>query len=149
VESRCHTGADRSRDQRRRSAASQYPGITHVWTWPIKKQLPEGYSHVIVMEFASEDALKNYADSPAQRNGTKPTWRSAKRAPAISPTNSVDLSPSEARALRRGAGLRSPASPPRGRATRARDSPARSAANRLRQRAGAVAPAPYSRLGPY
>jgi antibiotic biosynthesis monooxygenase (ABM) superfamily enzyme len=46
---------------------SQYPGITHVWTRPIKKQLPEGYSHVIVMEFASEEALKNYADSPAQK----------------------------------------------------------------------------------
>src|SRR5438552_5052001 len=46
---------------------SQYPGITHVWTRPIKKQLPEGYSHVIVMEFANEDALKNYADSPAQK----------------------------------------------------------------------------------
>ena len=46
---------------------SEYPGITHVWTKAIKKQLPEGYSHVIVMEFASEDALKNYADSPAQK----------------------------------------------------------------------------------
>jgi len=46
---------------------SKYPGIVHVWTRPIKKQLPEGYSHVIVMEFASEDALKNYADSEAQK----------------------------------------------------------------------------------
>lgn len=46
---------------------SEYPGITHVWTKPIKKQLPEGYGHVIVMEFASEDALKKYADSPAQK----------------------------------------------------------------------------------
>lgn len=46
---------------------SQYPGILRVWTKPIKKQLPEGYNHVIVMEFASEDALKNYADSPAQK----------------------------------------------------------------------------------
>jgi antibiotic biosynthesis monooxygenase (ABM) superfamily enzyme len=46
---------------------SQYPGITHVWTKPIKKQLPEGYNHVIVMEFASEEALKNYVDSPAQK----------------------------------------------------------------------------------
>jgi antibiotic biosynthesis monooxygenase (ABM) superfamily enzyme len=45
----------------------QYPGITHVWTKPIKKQLPEGYTHVIVMEFASEDALKNYAGSAAQK----------------------------------------------------------------------------------
>ena len=46
---------------------SEYPGILHVWTKPIKKQLPEGYDHVIVMEFASEDALKKYADSPAQK----------------------------------------------------------------------------------
>ncbi len=46
---------------------SQYPGITRVWTKPIKKQLPEGYQHVIVMEFASEDALQKYADSPAQK----------------------------------------------------------------------------------
>jgi antibiotic biosynthesis monooxygenase (ABM) superfamily enzyme len=46
---------------------SEYPGILHVWTKPIKKQLPEGYNHVIVMEFASEDALAKYADSPAQK----------------------------------------------------------------------------------
>jgi len=46
---------------------SQYPGITRVWTKPIKKQVPDGYSHVIVMEFSSEDALKKYADSPAQK----------------------------------------------------------------------------------
>jgi len=46
---------------------SQYPGITRVWTRPIKKQLPEGYAHVIVMEFANEDALQKYADSPAQK----------------------------------------------------------------------------------
>ena len=44
-----------------------YPGILRVWTKPIKKQLPEGYDHVIVMEFASEDALKKYADSAAQK----------------------------------------------------------------------------------
>ena len=46
---------------------SEYPGILHVWTKPIKKQLPEGYGHVIVMEFASEEALKKYADSAAQK----------------------------------------------------------------------------------
>ncbi len=46
---------------------SQYPGITRVWTKPIKKQIPDGYNHVIVMEFSSEDALKKYADSPAQK----------------------------------------------------------------------------------
>ena len=46
---------------------SQYPGITRVWTKPIKKQLPDGYNHVIVMEFSSEEALKKYADSPAQK----------------------------------------------------------------------------------
>ena len=46
---------------------TEYPGILHVWTKPIKKQLPEGYAHVIVMEFASEAALKKYADSAAQK----------------------------------------------------------------------------------
>ena len=44
-----------------------YPGIKNVWTRPIKMQLPEGYKHIIVMEFDSEDALKQYADSPAQK----------------------------------------------------------------------------------
>ena len=44
-----------------------FPGIKNVWTRPIKMQLPEGYKHIIVMEFESEDALKKYADSPAQK----------------------------------------------------------------------------------
>jgi len=44
-----------------------YPGILHVWTRPIKKQMPEGYSTLIVMEFASEDALAKYAGSAAQK----------------------------------------------------------------------------------
>lgn len=51
----------------RRRLPSGYPGITRVWTKPITKQLPEGYDQVIVMEFASEDALKKYADSAAQK----------------------------------------------------------------------------------
>jgi hypothetical protein len=46
---------------------SQDSGILHVWVRPIKKQIPEGYSHVIVMEFANESALKKYVDSPAQK----------------------------------------------------------------------------------
>lgn len=46
---------------------SEYPGITRVWTKAIKKQLPENYTHIIVMEFASEDALTKYADSAAQK----------------------------------------------------------------------------------
>jgi uncharacterized protein (DUF1330 family) len=48
-----------------------YPGITHVWTNAIKVQNPEGAkvkkTHVIVMEFASEQALKDYTDSAAQK----------------------------------------------------------------------------------
>ncbi len=44
-----------------------YPGLKNVWTRPIKMQLPEGYKSVIVMEFESEDALKRYADSDAQK----------------------------------------------------------------------------------
>lgn len=54
---------------------SQYPGITHVWTNAIKVQNPEGAkvkkTHVIVMEFANEQALKDYADSPAQKEWYK------------------------------------------------------------------------------
>lgn len=46
---------------------AEYPGITRVWTKAIKKQLPEGYTNVIVMEFASEDALQKYAGSAAQK----------------------------------------------------------------------------------
>jgi Stress responsive A/B Barrel Domain len=44
-----------------------YPGLKNVWTRPIKMQLPEGYKSIFVMEFESEDALKKYADSPAQK----------------------------------------------------------------------------------
>ncbi len=44
-----------------------YPGLKNVWTKPIKMQLPEGYKNMIVMEFESEDALKKYADSDAQK----------------------------------------------------------------------------------
>jgi hypothetical protein len=55
--------------------ASEYKGITRVWTKAIKVQNPEGAkvkkTHVIVMEFANEQALKDYADSPAQQNWYK------------------------------------------------------------------------------
>ena len=44
-----------------------YPGLKNVWTRPIKMQLPEGYKSIFVMEFESKQALKNYADSPAQK----------------------------------------------------------------------------------
>ena len=44
-----------------------YPGLKNVWTRPIKMQLPEGYKSIIVMEFESEDALKRYAGSEAQK----------------------------------------------------------------------------------
>ena len=44
-----------------------FPGLKNVWTKPIKMQLPEGYKHIIVMEFESEQALKSYAGSDAQK----------------------------------------------------------------------------------
>jgi uncharacterized protein (DUF1330 family) len=44
-----------------------YAGLKNVWTRPIKMQLDGGYKNIIVMEFESEDALKKYADSPAQK----------------------------------------------------------------------------------
>jgi uncharacterized protein (DUF1330 family) len=51
----------------RAAESINYPGIKNVWTKPIKMQLPEGYKHIIVMEFENEEALKKYADSPAQK----------------------------------------------------------------------------------
>jgi hypothetical protein len=51
---------------------AKYPGIKRVWTKNIKYQAPaEGYKQAIVMEFASEDALKKYADSDAQKEWYK------------------------------------------------------------------------------
>jgi len=49
------------------SETIDYPGLKNVWTRPIKMQLPEGYKSIIVMEFESEDALKRYAGSDAQK----------------------------------------------------------------------------------
>lgn len=52
------------------AAAKMYPGITRVWLKPIKMQgeiEDKKISGVIVMEFASEDALKKYAGSDAQK----------------------------------------------------------------------------------
>ena len=48
-----------------------YPGITRVWIKTLKVQNPRGTevprTHVIAMEFASEKALADYADSDAQK----------------------------------------------------------------------------------
>ncbi len=53
-------------------AAAELPskdsGIKHVWIKPIKKQIPDGFNTVIVMEFANESALQKYANSPAQKS---------------------------------------------------------------------------------
>ena len=46
-----------------------FPGITRVWTNAIKKQ--GDWSHVFVMEFASEQALKDYSGSDAQKEWYK------------------------------------------------------------------------------
>jgi len=52
-----------------------FPGITRVWTKAIKVQNPPGTTvnrtHVLVMEFADEAALKAYTDSPAQKEWYK------------------------------------------------------------------------------
>ncbi len=50
--------------------ADTYKGIARVWTRAIKVQ-GAGYTHAIVMEFKSEQALKEYADSPAQKEWYK------------------------------------------------------------------------------
>lgn len=48
---------------------SQFPGITRVWTRTVKAQGER--THAIVMEFASEQALKEYAGSAAQKEWYK------------------------------------------------------------------------------
>lgn len=48
---------------------AQFKGITRVWTRTIKNQ--SGKSHIFVMEFASEQALKDYAGSDAQKEWYK------------------------------------------------------------------------------
>lgn len=52
----------------RAAETMNYPGLKNVWTRPIKMQLDEGYKNIIVMEFESEESLKKYADSPAQKS---------------------------------------------------------------------------------
>ena len=46
-----------------------YKGITRVWTKTVKAQGDR--THVIAMEFASEQALKDYTDSDAQKEWYK------------------------------------------------------------------------------
>ncbi|HEX2101485.1 MAG TPA: Dabb family protein [Candidatus Synoicihabitans sp.] len=46
-----------------------FPGITRVWTKTVKAQGDR--THVIAMEFTGEQALKEYADSAAQKEWYK------------------------------------------------------------------------------
>lgn len=49
----------------------KYKGIKNVWLKPIKNQFAPEYTHILVMEFESEDALKKYVDSPEQKEWYK------------------------------------------------------------------------------
>jgi antibiotic biosynthesis monooxygenase (ABM) superfamily enzyme len=46
---------------------ARYPGIRRVWTKSLKYQGQEGFRQAIVMEFDSQDALKKYENSAAQK----------------------------------------------------------------------------------
>ena len=46
---------------------SKFPGIKRVWTKNLKYQGQEGFKQAIVMEFESQDALKRYDNSAAQK----------------------------------------------------------------------------------
>jgi antibiotic biosynthesis monooxygenase (ABM) superfamily enzyme len=46
---------------------TRYPGIKRVWIKPLRYQGQEGFRQAIVMEFESQDALKKYENSPAQK----------------------------------------------------------------------------------
>ncbi len=45
----------------------KYPGIRRVWTKNLKYQGQEGFKQAIVMEFESQDSLRKYEGSPAQK----------------------------------------------------------------------------------
>jgi Stress responsive A/B Barrel Domain len=46
---------------------TRYPGIKRVWTKSLKYQGQEGFKQAIVMEFESQDALRRYESSAAQK----------------------------------------------------------------------------------
>ncbi len=46
---------------------AKYPGLKRVWTRNLKYQGQEGFKQAIVMEFESQDALKRYENSAAQK----------------------------------------------------------------------------------
>lgn len=46
---------------------ARYPGIRRVWTRNLKYQGQEGFKQAIVIEFDSQDALKKYENSAAQK----------------------------------------------------------------------------------
>lgn len=46
---------------------AKYPGIKRVWTRNLRYQGQEGFKQAIVMEFESQDALKKYENSAAQK----------------------------------------------------------------------------------
>ena len=50
-----------------RQLPARFPGIKRVWTRNLKYQGQEGMKQAIVMEFESQDALKRYESSAAQR----------------------------------------------------------------------------------
>ncbi|HEY6347186.1 MAG TPA: Dabb family protein [Bryobacteraceae bacterium] len=46
---------------------SKFPGLKRVWTKNLKYEGQEGFKQAIVMEFESQDALKRYENSVAQK----------------------------------------------------------------------------------
>src|SRR5580700_11372174 len=46
---------------------SKFPGLKRVWTKNLKFQGQEGFKQAIVMEFDSQDSLKRYENSAAQK----------------------------------------------------------------------------------
>ena len=46
---------------------AKFPGIRRVWTRNLRYQGQEGFKQAIVMEFDSQDALKRYEHSAAQK----------------------------------------------------------------------------------
>jgi lysophospholipase L1-like esterase/uncharacterized protein (DUF1330 family) len=70
-----------------------YPGILHVWTKTIKAQGER--TNAIVMEFASQQALKDYTDSPAQKEWYKLYLPVRERSTTFDVTNDLPFWPAD------------------------------------------------------
>ncbi|MDX2179460.1 MAG: Dabb family protein [Bryobacteraceae bacterium] len=48
-------------------AEMKHPGLKNVWLKTIKNQMTPNFTHILVMEFDSQESFDKYSESPAQK----------------------------------------------------------------------------------